>query len=163
MTTRRTLLATGGALALLGLAACNAPTPPPAAPEAPAGPGSVTVSATGAPGMNLGPDGADRPLTLTLLQLRTSAAFEGLDFFALQAPETTLGADLVSATQVAIAPGGSASTVIELDPATTVIGIVGGFRDPAGKVFRISAPVTPGTSSTLSVAVTGSGVALQSA
>jgi type VI secretion system protein VasD len=113
--------------------------------------------------MNLGPDGADRPLTLTLLQLRTSAAFEGLDFFALQAPETTLGADLVSATQVAIAPGGSASTVIELDPATTVIGIVGGFRDPAGKVFRISAPVTPGTSSTLSVAVTGSGVALQSA
>ncbi|EYD77455.1 hypothetical protein Rumeso_01004 [Rubellimicrobium mesophilum DSM 19309] len=113
--------------------------------------------------MNPGSDGADRPLTLTVLQLRATGAFEGADFFALQAPETALGGDLVSATQVTLAPGASASTTIPLDPATTALGILGGFRDPAGKAFRVVTPVTPGESANLAVAVTASGVAVSAA
>ena len=52
---------------------------------APAGPGSVTLVAQGTVGMNPGPDGADRPLTLQVLQLRGAGAFDGADFFAYAA------------------------------------------------------------------------------
>lgn len=163
-TNRRILLAGGGALLLFGLPGCApapAEAPPPA--EAEAGPGSVTIAATGSAGMNPGPDGADRPITLTVLQLRATPSFETADFFALQSPETALGADLVSATQVALAPGATAQTTLELDPSTTAVGIVGGYRDPAGKSFRVVTPVTPGEAKTLAVGVTASGVTAQPA
>ena len=162
MTDRRTLLAGGGALVLLGLSGC-APAPAAAPPPEETGPGSVTIAATGSAGMNPGPDGADRPITLTVVQLRATPTFQAADFFALQSPEAALGADLVSATQLALAPGASAQTVIELDPATTARGIVGGFRDPAGKVFRVVSPVTPGAATTLAVGVTSAGVTIQPA
>lgn len=119
---RRGMLAgTGAALLLAG---CNP------------GPGALTVSAQGAPGMNPGPDGSDRPLTLTILQLRGAAAFDGADFYALQVPQTALGGDLVKADQVVLSPGGTASKVIGLESGTAVIGVVAGYRDPGGKAFR---------------------------
>lgn len=157
---RRAFLAAGGSLALLGLASCAAPAPPPAEP---AGPAVATVTATGARGMNPGPDGAERPITLTVLQLRAPTAFQGADFFALQSPAGVLGADLVSSTQVTVAPGGSAQVALTLDPATTAIGVVAGFRDPAGKTFRAVAPVAPGQSVALAVAVTPAGVSIAAA
>lgn len=161
MTNRRTILLGTGAAGLLALAGCAAEPPPEAPP--PAGPGRVTIAATGSAGMNPGPDGADRPITLTVLQLRATPGFQGADFFALQNPQAALGGDLVSATQIALAPGARASAVIELDPATTAVGIIGGFRDPAGKVFRAVAPVAPGTDATLAVGVTTSGVTVSAA
>ena len=81
---------------------------------APAGPGSVTLVAQGAAGMNPGPDGADRPLTLQVLQLRGAGAFDGSDFFALQSPATALGGDLVKADTIALAPGGKVTYSLEL-------------------------------------------------
>lgn len=163
MTDRRRLLAGGGTLLLLGLSGCMAPAPAEAPPAGEAGPATVTIAATGAGGMNPGPDGADRPVTLTVLQLRATPAFETADFFALQTPETALGADLVSSSQIALAPGGSAQAVVALDPATTAIGIVGGFRDPAGKVFRAVAPVAAGSPATLAVGVSPAGLSLRPA
>ena len=65
MLTRRTL--TIGLGASLTLAAC-------AGPE---GPGTLTLRAQAAPGANPGPDGTDRPLALTLLQLDGPAAVPG--------------------------------------------------------------------------------------
>lgn len=161
MTDRRAFLLAGGSLALVGLTGCAAPAPPP--PEAPAGPATVTVTATGAAGMNPGPDGAERPITLTLLQLRAVPSFQGADFFALQSPAGALGGDLVSATQVAVAPGGTAQASLALDPGTTAIGVVAGFRDPAGKTFRAVLPVTPGQSTAIRVGVTATGVTLAAA
>ena len=119
---RRLLIAGGGAA--LMLAGCNP------------GPGALNVSAQAAPGMNPGPDGSDRPLTLSILQLKGSAAFDGADFYALQNAAGALGADLLKADQIVLAPGATASKVIGLEPGATVIGIVAGYRDPAGKVFR---------------------------
>jgi type VI secretion system protein VasD len=119
---RRLLIAGGGAA--LMLAGCNP------------GPGALTVSAQGTPGMNPGPDGSDRPLTLSILQLKGSAAFDGADFYALQDPASALGADLLKADQIVLAPGASASKVIGLEQGVSVIGVVAGYRDPAGKVFR---------------------------
>ena len=72
---------------------------------APAGPGAVTIVAQGTAGMNPGPDGADRPLTLQVLQLRGSGAFDGADFFGLQTASATLGGDLVKADTITLTTG----------------------------------------------------------
>lgn len=127
---------------------------------APAGPGSVTIVAQGTAGMNPGPDGADRPLTLQVLQLRGAGAFDGADFFALQSPATALGADLVKADTIALAPGGKATKTVTLDPTTALIAIVAGFRDPAGKQFRAKSSVSPTDAVTFALDVTASGIKL---
>ncbi len=106
---------------------------------------TLTLKAQGAAGMNKGPDGADRPVTLNIIQMRSSSAFDGSDYFALQNPSAALGGDLVRVDQMVVAPGGSASKTITIQPDTTVIGITGGFRDPAGKQFRIKT-AAPGAS-----------------
>ena len=60
---RRGFLATG--MAVLTLAACGGEPPPTV----------LSVTAQGAAGMNPGPDGADRPVTLSILQMSGSSAF----------------------------------------------------------------------------------------
>ncbi len=131
MFSRRTIVA--GGVAAVALAACG-----------PQGPGTLTVAASAAAGSNPGPDGADRPLTLTVIQMRGSTAFDGADFFALQNPAAALGGDFIKADQIVLVPGASASKVIGIETGAGVVGIVAGFRDPAGKVFRVktAAPAT---------------------
>lgn len=138
-----------GTAALLGLAGCKEP-------EATV----LSVKASGSGGMNRGPDGADRPVTLTILQMRGSGAFDGSDYFALQNPSAALGGDLVKADQIVLAPGGTATSMITVEAGTTVIGVTAGFRDPAGKQFRgkVSAPAA---SAGLMISVGPGGVKLQ--
>jgi type VI secretion system protein VasD len=126
----------------------------------PAGPGSVTVVATGAAGMNPGADGADRPLTLQIVQLSGGGAFDSADFFALQTPAAALGADLVKADQIALAPGGTATKTIGLEPGVSLIGVIAGYRDPGGKVFRAKTAVSATEVVTLQVTVGTSGITL---
>jgi len=149
---RREFLIGSMALGALGLAAC-----------APAGPGVVTIVAQGTAGMNPGPDGADRPLTLQIVQLRSAGAFDGADFFALQNPAAALGGEFIKADQIALTPGAAQTRAIGLDAGTTVIGVIAGFRDPAGKVFRAKASVSATESVTFSVEVGASGVSLRAA
>ena len=129
----------------------------------PAGPGSVTVVAMGAAGMNPGPDGSDRPLTVQVIQMRGTGAFDGADFFALQNPSAALGGDFISADQIALAPGGKATKVIGLDPAAAAIGFVAGFRDPAGKSFRAKSAVSATATVTFAVEVGPGGLVLRPA
>jgi type VI secretion system protein VasD len=143
---RRAFLVGSGALALV---ACS-----------PAGPGGVTLVAQGTAGMNPGPDGADRPLTLQVLQLRGSGAFDGADFFALQSPATALGADLVKADTLALTAGASVTKIISLDPSTAVLAIVAGFRDPAGKQFRAKSAVSATDQVTFKLDATAGGIKL---
>jgi type VI secretion system protein VasD len=143
---RRSILIGGSALLLF---AC-----------APAGPGAVTIVAQGAAGMNPGPDGADRPLTLQVLQLRGSGAFDGADFFGLQNASATLGGDLVKADTITLAPGGKATKTVALEATTSMIAVVAGFRDPAGKQFRAKSSVSPTDSVTFALDVTASGIKL---
>lgn len=102
---------------------------------------TLTVDAQAVTGMNPGPDGADRPVTLSILQMRGSSAFDGSDYFALQNPSAALGDELVRVDQIVLAPSGSANKVITMQADTTVIGIIAGFRDPAGKQFRVKTAV----------------------
>lgn len=117
----------GGVAATLTISACKKP-------------GTLTVSAQGQPGVNPGADGQDRPLTIFLLQMSGSGAFDSADFFALQDPTAALGSELVKADQVVLTPGNVATKTLTMQAETTVIGFVAAFRDPTGKQFRAKTP-----------------------
>lgn len=148
--TRRHCLFAGGSA--LALAACQ-PAPPDAAP------GSVTVAASMSGSANPGPDGSGRPMTVTLVQLRATDAFAASDFVALQNAQATLAADLVRADTLVLAPGGSAngSYPVEVAQGATALGIIAGYRDPGGKIFRqtVSLPATGDVPLTLTVGPSG--------
>jgi type VI secretion system protein VasD len=125
--------------------------------------GSVTLMATGTSGMNPGPGGADRPLTVHVVQLRATGAFDSADFFALQNPAGALGGDLVKAEQMVLTPGAGVTKTIALDPATTAIGVIAGLRDPTGKAFRAKSPVSPTAKAAFAVEIGAGGIALRPA
>jgi type VI secretion system protein VasD len=139
-----------GAAALAVLSACG--------PEA----ATLTVSAQGIAGMNPGPDGADRPLVLQVVQMSGAGAFDAADFFALQNPQAALGGDFISVQQIVLQPGAPQTVTIPISAGASVVGIVAGFRDPAGKTFRVKTAAPAGPAGVI-VAVQPGGVSLQSA
>ncbi|MGP3698902.1 type VI secretion system lipoprotein TssJ [Rhodobacter sp. NSM] len=145
MADRRSFLAGAGALALL--AACGGPKA-----------GTLTVTANGAAGMNTGPDGTDRPLTVQILQLRSTAAFDAADFFTLQNPQVALAADLLKVDLVTLVPGTPVAKQIPLDPAVAAIGVVAGFRNAGGRTYRSRFTVSPTGNSELRIDVGGGGL-----
>lgn len=126
--TRRILLCGAAGLTLAGCLGTEAPP-------------SLTVSAAGVSGMNPGPDGTDRPLTLSVVQMSATAAFSAADIFALQDPEAALGGEFIGVDQISLVPGQTATATIPIKPGATAIGLIAGFRDPSGKVFRQLVPV----------------------
>ena len=149
MPTRRAFLIGTGTLVLL--AGCGGKPP---------GPAVVTLAFTGGPGMNPGPDGADRPLTILVLRLRDPGAFEAADFFALQSdPAAALGGSLVGQAQVAVPPGGAANLAVTMEPEAAFLGLAALFRDPGGKVWRVAKPVAPGAVATGTVTLGPAGLA----
>ena len=146
--TRRNFLLGAGATVVL--TACG-----------PGGPGSITISAQGSAGMNPGPDGSDRPLTLTIVQMKGSGAFDAADYYALQDPGKALGGDLLKADQIVVEPGKAATKVIALEAGATALGVIAGYRSPAGKTFR--AKTAAKKNAKLNVSVGSSGIQLTSA
>ena len=144
---RRTFLMTGAAGAVLVLAGCNDAAP------------VITVKAQGKAGMNPGPGGGDRPVTLSILQLAGSGAFDAADYFALQDPSTALGGELLKADTLVVPPGGNAELAVTLLPTTTVIAVVGGFRTPSGRTVRDKVPA-PGKDQGLIIDVGSGGLSL---
>ena len=147
--TRRTFILGAGALA--ALTACG--------PEDPA---ALTISAQGVAGMNPGPDGKDRPLILQVVEMSGPGAFDSADFFALQDPQAALGGEFISVRQLVLQPGAPASVTIPISAGASVVGIVAGFRDPSGKVFRVKTAAPSGPAGVI-VQVQSSGLSLQSA
>jgi len=131
--TRRKLMIAGG-MAGLGLTGCFGPAA-----------ASLSIKADGRPGLNPGLDGADRPLTLSIIQMSGTGAFDSADFFALQNPQAALGGEFVRMDQLVVTGGASTEKVITIQTGASAVGIVGGFRSPGGKVFRsrITAPSRP--------------------
>lgn len=145
---RRTVLA-AGATALLLLAGCGGEAPPTV----------LTVTAQGSAGMNPGPDGADRPVTVNILQLSGTGAFDAADIIALQDPATALGADLVKADQIVLAPGATVVQAIPVQAGVTAIGMTAGFRDPTGRAVRQKIPA-PAASAPVSISVGSGGLSV---
>lgn len=131
-----------GATLLAALSACG-----------PAGPGALTIVATGTAGMNKGADGADRPVTLQVIQMRGTSAFDGADPLALQNAAVALGGDFIKADLISVTPGASVTKVIGLDPGVAAIGIVAGFINPNGKTTKTKTVVSPSAKAAFSAQV----------
>ncbi|WP_118136821.1 type VI secretion system lipoprotein TssJ [Oceanicella sp. SM1341] len=143
-------VALGSGLAL-GLAACAAPEPPP--------PTTVQLTLAGAADMN----GA-RPARVKVYYLRSAAGFGGADFFALfDAPEATLGPDLVSVSEHLLAPGATLADTRSFAPgapAPAALGVVVGFREVDGPGWSAVAPLSPGSANALRATVSADTVSL---
>lgn len=144
---------------LLGLAGCGgAPVAEPPPPVAVA----VQVTATS----DSNPDAAGRasPLVVRLYELTDAEAFKGADFFPLWNQEApVLAAALVKRHEIVLAPGGSTTRALTLDPKVQAIGVAAAFRDIRNANWRAVAPVGPPATGAaalkLAVVVTGTSLA----
>jgi len=124
-------------VAMLGLLGACAGGPPP--PEVI----SVHIRATG----DVNPDmqGRPSPIILHVMELKSTEQFNRLDYMSLTQPSgAAMGAELVNKNQMVFQPGESKSVPIELNPQTTAIGIVAGYRDIDNAAWRKVIPVTQG-------------------
>ena len=122
-------------------------------------PSVITVNLAGGAGMNPGPDGGDRPVTVLIMRLKSTGKFNSADYFALQGDAgTALAGDLIGSDQIAVAPGKSASKTITVEPDATALGFVALIREPGGRNWRTTKSVSPGSKFTINVTLGSGGI-----
>lgn len=119
---RRMVLASGAGLAaLLGLAGCASPPPPPTV---------VNLSLTTAPDTNPNAAGQGAPVIVRVYQLSSAAGFEKAEFFRLLNQDAaTLGGDVVKRDEYLLPPGASKTVRIEPGPTVKALGVFAAYRD----------------------------------
>jgi type VI secretion system protein VasD len=109
---------------------------------------SITATADVNPDMQ----GRPSPVILHILELNSVEQFNGLGYVALTQPSgAALGAALLGSKQEILQPGASRPLTLELNPQTTAIGLVAGYRDIDNATWRTSIPVVQGESKLLSI------------
>lgn len=132
---------TAAALALLIAACGGAPTKE-----------ALNVSIQAAEDVNPDLQGRPSPIVVYLIELKSVDAFNSLDFTGLTAASgSALGADRLDSTQTVVSPGGTPFLELEIDPGTTAIGVVAGYRDIDNANWRQAVPVSPGDTDTIVV------------
>ncbi|MER8695804.1 type VI secretion system lipoprotein TssJ [Mesorhizobium opportunistum] len=148
MIDRRQFVVTLGATGLL--AACQSGPPKPSV---------ITVNVSGGAGMNPGPGGGDRPVTVLVMRLRSTGKFNSADYFALQGDAgSALAGDLIGSDQIAVGPGKSASKTITVEPDAAALGFVALIREPTGRNWRTTKSVSPGSKFTINVSLGSGGI-----
>lgn len=97
--------------------------------------------------VDVNPDmqGRPSPIILHILELSSTEQFNRLDYMSLTQPSgAALGADMLGKNQLVLQPGDSKPLPMELNPLTTAIGLVAGYRDIDNAVWRKVIPVTQG-------------------
>lgn len=148
MIDRRQFVVTLGATGLL--AACQSGPPKPSV---------ITVNVSGGAGMNPGPGGGDRPVTVLVMRLRSTGKFNSADYFALQGDAgSALAGDVIGSDQIAVGPGKSASKTITVEPDAAALGFVALIREPTGRNWRTTKSVSPGSKFTINVSLGSGGI-----
>ncbi len=89
--------------------------------------------------------GRPSPIILHILELNSTEQFNRLDYMSLTQPSgAALGAELLGKNQVILQPGESKALPMELNPLTTAIGLVAGYRDIDNAAWRKSVTITQG-------------------
>ncbi|MGE0280794.1 MAG: type VI secretion system lipoprotein TssJ [Rhizobiaceae bacterium] len=125
----------------------------------PPGPSTVTINLAGQAGMNPGPGGADRPVTVMILKLKSTGKFNSADYFALQGDAgSALAGDLLGSDTIAVGPGATASKTLTVEPEATALGFVALVREPTGRTWRTTKSVSPGSQLTVNVRLGSGGI-----
>lgn len=119
-------------------------------------PTSAQISITGAANMNGG-----APARVKVYYLNATATFQSSDFFAVfDAPEQTLGSDLIAVEEFQLAPGRNVSDLKGFEVPPAAIGVVAAFRNIDGQFLAIK-PIVPNSPNTVQVTLTGNTVSIQ--
>lgn len=122
-------------------------------------PSTVTVNVSGQAGMNPGPDGGDRPVTVLVMRLKSTGKFNSADYFALQGDAgAALAGDLLGSDTLSVGPGQGASKTITVEPEATALGFVALVREPTGRTWRTTKSVSPGSTLTIPVTLGSGGI-----
>jgi len=96
--------------------------------------------------------GRPSPIILHVMELNSTEQFNRLDYMGLTQPSgAALGAELLGKNQVVLQPGESKSLPLELNPMTTAIGLVAGYRDIDNAAWRRIVPITQGKTKGISI------------
>jgi type VI secretion system protein VasD len=131
-------------VAMLGLLSACAGGPP--KPEAL----DMQINATA----DVNPDmqGRPSPVILHIIELSSTEQFNRLDYMGLTQPSGAgLGADLLGKNQMVLQPGEAKILPMELNPQTTAIGLVAGYRDIDNATWRKVVPITQGGTKGISI------------
>jgi type VI secretion system protein VasD len=121
------------AMAILVIASCGG------APKMKA----MTVSVGAAATVNPDSQGRPSPVILHVLELKSTDQFNRLDYFSLtNNVQGTLGGDLVNQTQLVMTPDSTRMVNLELNPQSTAVGFVAGYRDMDNAVWRQTVELT---------------------
>ena len=93
---------------------------------------------------NVNPDRAGRPspIVVRVYELKSVAAFNGADFFALfDNEQATLSGELVGREEFQLQPAETRQYLRQLQPDTKFIGVVAAFRDLEQARWRQTSPV----------------------
>jgi type VI secretion system protein VasD len=104
--------------------------------------------------VDVNPDmqGRPSPIILHIMELNSTEQFNRLDYMSLTQPSgAALGPELLGKNQLVLQPGETRALPMELNPQTTVIGLVAGYRDIDNATWRTSIPVTQGTTKGISI------------
>ena len=89
--------------------------------------------------------GRPSPIILHVLELSSEEQFNRLDYVSLtQSSGAALGPDLLGKTRLVLSPGGNSQLPLELNPQTTFIGLVAGYRDIDNAAWRTSIAISQG-------------------
>ena len=131
-------------IAMLGLLTACAGGPPPREPL------DMQINATA----DVNPDmqGRPSPVILHIVELSSTEQFNRLDYMGLTQPSGAgLGADLLGKNQMVLQPGEAKALPMELNPLTTAIGLVAGYRDIDNATWRKVIPITQGGTKGISI------------
>jgi type VI secretion system protein VasD len=110
----------------------------------------LQISATA----DVNPDmqGRPSPIILHVMELNSNEQFNRLDYMGLTQPSgAALGPELLGKNQVVLQPGESRTLPLELNPMTTAIGLVAGYRDIDNAVWRKTVPINQGKTKGISI------------
>ena len=97
--------------------------------------------------------GRPSPVILHIMELNSTEQFNRLDYMSLTQPSgAALGAELLGKNQMVLQPGETKALPMELNPLTTAVGLVAGYRDIDNAAWRKVIPITQG--STKGIAIT---------
>ena len=104
--------------------------------------------------MDVNPDmqGRPSPIILYILELSSTERFNRLDYMSLTHPSgTALGPELLGKNQLVLQPGERRELPLELNPLTTSIGLVAGYRNIDNATWRTNVPINQGDTKSISV------------
>ncbi|MEM6676356.1 MAG: type VI secretion system lipoprotein TssJ [Pseudomonadota bacterium] len=123
-------------------------------------PALLEMTLAGEPGANAGPSGEARPLSVRILRLKDPGKFNTADFFSLQNPEGTLGADLLGSQEIVVAPGAPVEVPMTFEPEARFLGVIASYREIDAVQWRASAAVPPEETTPATVTLGPTGVSV---